>query len=248
MNTGKLIRLRQIVKADHRTFIIAVDVTIPRGLHPDSSNAMALLERINHCQCDAILLHSGMVKQSETLLAGGKPLIVKLTTSTIFSQDKTHRILVDSVEHAFSLGAVAVAMNIYLGSDHESLMLSQFSKCVAMCDQFGIPMIAMMNPMPEHRFDEKHLAYVCRVGAELGADIVKTDYPGTVEAFEVVVNSCPVPVLVEESPHPETVPGTLLTTQEAITAGGAGVMFAERIWAPPDIENISTQVYKLVHP
>ncbi len=247
MNTGKLIRLRQILKEDNHSFIIAADVTIPRGLHQNSSNALTLLRRIVNSECDALLLHSGLVKQAESVLAGKKPFIIKLTTTTTTSPDKTYRVLVDSVEHALSLGAVAVAMNIFIGSDHEALLLSQFAKSVKVCDRFGIPMIAMMNPMPEYQFDVERLAYACRVGAELGADIVKTDYPGTEEGFEVIVNSCPVPVIVEESPHPESVAGTLLTTKEAISAGGAGVMFAERVWAQHEINHISSQIYSLVH-
>lgn len=247
MNTGKLIRLRQILKDDRHAFIIAADVTLPRGLHPHSTDALALLHRIVNCKCDALLLHSGLVKQADSILAGKKPLIIKLTTTTVPSSDKTYRILVDSVEHALSLGAVAVAMNVFIGSDYEALLLSQFAKSVEVCDRFGIPMIAMMNPMPEYQFDVERLAYACRVGAELGADIVKTDYPGTKEGFEVVVNSCPVPVIVEESPHPYTLAGTLLTTEEAIGAGGAGVMFAERVWAHSQMNAAASQISSIVH-
>jgi DhnA family fructose-bisphosphate aldolase class Ia len=248
MNTGKLIRLRQILKEDDHAFIIAADVTLPRGLNPHTTDALALLKRIVDCEYDALLLHSGLVKQAESVLAGKKPFIIKLTTTTVASPDKTYRILVDSVEHALSLGAVGVAMNVFIGSEHEALLLSQFSRSIEVCDRLGIPMIAMMNPMPEFQFDAEHLAYACRVGAELGADIVKTDYPGTKEGFELVVNSCPVPVIVEESPHPYSLTGTLLTTQEAINAGGAGVMFAERVWAQPQMNEVASQINSIVHP
>jgi DhnA family fructose-bisphosphate aldolase class Ia len=248
MHTGKLIRLSQIIKEDRHSFIIAADVTLPRGINKYSSNAMVLLERIVNCECDAILLHSGLVKLAETILAGKKPFIIKLTTITTTFSDRTHRILVDTVEHALSLGAIGVAMNVFIGSDNESYLLSHFAKSARLCDRYGMPLIAMMNPIPELQFDAKSLAYACRVGTELGADVIKTDYPGSKEVFEVIVNSCPIPVIVEESPHPETLAGTLLTTNEVICAGGTGVMFADRVWKEPEINKVSSQIYSIVHP
>lgn len=247
METGKLIRLRQFFREDGRSFIIAFDVTIPRGLHPASADSMALLDQLAASECDAILLHSGLVKRGASILAGKKPFIIKLTTSTALSADMTQRIMVDTVEHALSLGAVGVALNVFMGSPYETSMLANFAETTRICDRLGMPLIAMVNPMPAYQYDAEQIAYVCRVGAELGADVIKTDYPGSPELFGTVLENCPVPILIEESPHPMTEAGTLLTVQETIEAGGAGVMFAERVWAQPNLNKIAAKICTLVH-
>ena len=40
------------------------------------------------------------------------------------------------------------------------------------------------------------VAHVARIGAEAGADIVKTVYTGSPETFREVVRKCPVPVVL----------------------------------------------------
>jgi fructose-bisphosphate aldolase/2-amino-3,7-dideoxy-D-threo-hept-6-ulosonate synthase len=140
-----------------------------------------------------------------------------------------------------------VAMNVFIGSDVEAVLIRQFAEAAETCDRWGMPLIAMINPTEQHQFDADHLAYVSRVGADLGADIIKTDYPGSPEAFRQVVAYCPVPVLVEEGPLPETEEATIRMACEAIAAGGGGVMLASRVWAHPDPAAISSRIAEIVH-
>jgi len=45
------------------------------------------------------------------------------------------------------------------------------------------------------------IKHVARLGAELGADIVKVSYTGSVESFREVVLGCPVPVVIAGGPR-----------------------------------------------
>ena len=89
--------------------------------------------------------------------------------------------------------------------------------------------------------------YVCRVGAELGGDIVKSDYPGRSDALAQAISMCPRPIIVEESPLPLTPEGTLRTVAGVLEAGGAGVMFAHRIWEAPQPRAVAEAVAKMIH-
>ena len=200
---GKQIRLRQFTDEQQRCFILAIDQVIPQGLHPALSQPVRVLEQLSDANIDAFLLHAGIVKLAGHVLAGGKPFLLKLTTATTQSKDKTHRFVVDRVEHAVGLGAAGVAMNLFVGSPYEALLFEQFSEAVLVCEQFGMPMLAMAHPMPEQQYNPALQAYACRVAAELGADIVKTDYPGSMDGFRFITENCPAPVLVEESPYSE---------------------------------------------
>lgn len=246
MHPGKQIRLSQFLSPERRSFILAVDTTIPRGIHPAFRDPLALLERAVHWECDALLLHSGLVKAGSHLL-GRKPFLIKLTTATRYAADKTRRVLIDSVEHAMTFGACGVAMNCFIGSAFEPQLLEQLGGVAEQCDRWGLPLIAMINPMEQHQFDPEQLTYVSRVGAELGADVIKTDYTGAPNSFRSVVDSCPVPVMVEESLLPETAEGTLRTAREVVGAGGAGVMFAHRVWAHPQPDELASQIHAAVH-
>jgi len=78
-------------------------------------------------------------------------------------------------------------------------MLYDFGKVVVDCNYWGMPLIAMMYPRGPLITDEKDVDAVklaARMGAELGADYVKTVYTGDPESFREVVEGCPAPILI----------------------------------------------------
>ena len=61
--------------------------------------------------------------------------------------------------------------------------------------------MAMMYPHGvENILDPKSLMHAARIGAELGADIVKTYYTGDPDTFKMVTESCPVPIVMSGGP------------------------------------------------
>jgi class I fructose-bisphosphate aldolase/fructose-bisphosphate aldolase/2-amino-3,7-dideoxy-D-threo-hept-6-ulosonate synthase len=86
-----------------------------------------------------------------------------------------------------------------VGDEHEAEMLRDFGKVVVDCNYWGMPLIAMMYPRGPKIEDEKNVEHVkiaARIGAEMGADFVKTNYTGDPESFAEVVEGCPAPVLI----------------------------------------------------
>ena len=62
-----------------------------------------------------------------------------------------------------------------------------------------MPLIAMMYPRGPKINDEKDpevVAHAARLGAELGADIIKTNYTGDPDTFKEVVKGCPAPIVI----------------------------------------------------
>ena len=53
-------------------------------------------------------------------------------------------------------------------------------------------------------FDVDAVKHAARIGAELGADIIKTNYTGSPDTFKEVVNGCPVPVVMAGGPKTKT--------------------------------------------
>lgn len=225
----------------------ALDVFIPRGLLPGLRDPLATARLFVEAGADALLMHEGLVDTCAPAFAGRSALIVKLTTASWEGEDTTRRVQVTSVRRAVALGASAVAVNCFLGVPHDGDLLAQLGRIADECHAYGMPLIPLINPHPRHQFDPERVAYVCRVGAELGGDIVKSDYPGSPEAFTLAVATCPRPVIIEESPLPLTPEGTLETVAGVLAAGGAGVMFANRIWDAPHPRALAEAVAGMVH-
>ncbi len=240
-------RLASILRPDGRTFVGAMDVSIPRGLLPGLRSPLATARLFIDAGADALLLHEGLVDVCLPAFAGRAGLIIKLTTASWQAEDTTRRVQVTSVRRAMALGASAVAVNCFLGVPHDGELLAQLGRIADECHACGMPLIPLINPHPRDQFDPERVAYACRVGAELGGDIVKSDYPGAPEAFVLAVTTCPRPVIIEESPLPLTPEGTLQTVDGVLRAGGAGVMFAHRIWDALRPAALARAVNGMVH-
>ncbi len=105
-----------------------------------------------------------------------------------------------------------------MGAQDEEKMLENLGKVAEECEAYGIPLLAMMYPrgpkiQNEHAPDL--VAHAARIGAELGADIIKANYTGSIETFKAVVESCPVPVVISGGPKCKTPKEILQTAHDS---------------------------------
>ena len=99
----------------------------------------------------------------------------------------------------------------------------------------------MMYPRGENvknPHDPEVVAHTARIGAECGADIVKTLYTGDIDSFSKVVESIPVPVVIAGGPKAETDIEVLQMTEDAMNAGAKGVTYGRNIFAHRSPEKI----------
>ena len=130
-------------------------------------------------------------------------LIIHLSGSTSLSPYPNAKTLVCTVEEALKLGADALSIHINIGNGSEREMLADLGRVAREAREWGMPLLAMMYPRGEKikdEFDPQVIMHVARLGAELGADIVKVSYTGSVESFRKVVAGCPVPVVIAGGP------------------------------------------------
>jgi len=108
------------------------------------------------------------------------------------------------------------------------------------CERVGIPLIVeslargkdVQNPG-----DPKWLNLHTRMAAELGADVVKTDYSGDTASMRSVVEKCPIPILVLGGSRHASDRRALDVVREVAAAGAAGVFFGRNVF---QADNIST--------
>lgn len=113
-----------------------------------------------------------------------------------------------------------------------------------------MPLLAMIYPRGRKIKDEysgKHIAHACRVGAELGADIIKTSYTGDQDSFSRVVEGCPVPVIIAGGPRVESELDLLKMVEGAIGAGARGAAIGRNVFQHEDPTLITHRICSIVH-
>lgn len=258
---GKTRRMNRLLSSiTRRIVLVPLDDSLITGPTTGLEQLRSKVELIVKHPPDAIMGFAGLFRNHSDFLSR-VPGILNLTASTIRSQH-TRKTLIGTVDQAVQLGLDAVAVHVNISSRYESEMIHILGVIAQECDSVGMPLLAIMYPRSEtdsgdENYNEIKLkdrqryaelvAHAARVGTELGADIIKTQYTGDPESFRFVVEACaPVPVVV--SGGPVLPPDRMLqTAYEAICAGGAGVSFGRNVFSRPDPRPFIAALRGIVH-
>jgi len=248
---GKKIRLERILNRNTgKTVIVPMDHGVTVGPIPGLINLAETVNRVASGGASAILMHKGLVETGHRNSGKDIGLIVHLSASTSLAKDANAKTLVCTVEEAVRLGADAVSIHVNIGANTESEMLYSMGIISKSCRDWGMPLFAMMYTRGEkikNEYDVAVVKHAARVGAELGADIVKVNYTGSKETFKEVVDGCPVPVVIAGGEKMETDEQILEMVQGATDAGGAGVSIGRNIFQHEDPREILAKIAAIVH-
>jgi len=235
-NTGKTV----IIPLDHGVSVGPIQGLIDMG---------KTVDLVAKGGANAVLGHVGLPLHGHRGYGKDIGLILHLSASTNLSPDPNHKVLVNTVESAIAMGADAVSIHINIGADDEAKMLQDFGHVSQQCRHFGMPLIAMVYPRGKKIKDEKDVEVVklaARVGAELGADIVKVPYTGSAKTFKEVVDGCPIPVVIAGGSKGDEL-DTLKMIQGAMEAGAAGVAMGRNSFQAEDPVKFVKAVCDVVH-
>jgi predicted phospho-2-dehydro-3-deoxyheptonate aldolase len=199
---------------------------------------------------NAILMHKGIVRAGHRGAGKDVGLIIHLSGGTSMSPDPNAKELVCTVEEALQLGADAVSVHINLGAQTDKEMLGQLGCVSERCLQWQMPLVAMMytrGPKIKNEFDVKHVKHAARVGAELGADIVKVVYTGSTETFAEVVSGCPVPVVIAGGAKMDSDADIFKMVEGALRAGAAGLSIGRNAFQHQKPDKMVAALSKMVH-
>jgi putative autoinducer-2 (AI-2) aldolase len=174
------------------------------------------------------------------------PVILRVSGGTsIIGEALSNEGIITSMEEAVRLNVAAVALSIFIGTEHERQNLLSLSELVNEGERVGIPVLAVTAVGKElGKRDARFLSLSCRIAAELGARIVKTYY---CDNFEKVVEGCPVPVVIAGGPKLETEMDAFKMTSEAVRKGAVGVDMGRNIWQNDKPIAMIKAVRKIVH-
>lgn len=248
MNTGKQIRLNHIFAKDGRAVVVAMDHGMA-GMTPlaNLTNPGQLLDQLAAGGADAILTTPGIAARFAGHF-GDLGLIMRLDgAATMLNQSIDEMRLIASVEDALIMGADAVAVMGFCGTSDETNSLQILGKVATECRRLGVPLMAEMLPLgfgAEPTVTQ--LVQAARIGAEMGADIVKLPYAGPAEAFQAVTETCFAPVLVLGG-SARAAGEALTQIEEAMSAGASGVAVGRNVWKQEDATEMTRQIVATVH-
>lgn len=200
---------------------------------------------------NAIIFQKGVAEKYYDLTLKSKiPLILKLNGKTNLVKDQDpYSPLLCTVEEALELGALAVGYTIYVGSEFESKMTSEFSQVVREAHQKNLPVVGWMYPRGKSVAgkDEKELiAYAARMGLELGADIVKIKYPGSFETMKRVVQAAGKTKVVVSGGEKAEEEKFLSMVKTVIATGAIGMAVGRNVWQSKDPIGMTEKLKEII--
>lgn len=180
------------------------------------------------------------------------PLIVKLNGKTkLLSEEEPYSPQICSVEEGVSLGASAVGYTVYIGSEHEAKMISEFSQIEKETDKAGIPLIGWMYPrgraVAGREKTKEILSYAARIGLEIGAEMIKIPYTGDKESFKWVVESAgKTKVVVLGGEKKEEEEEFFKMVEDTLSAGAIGLAVGRNIWQAEEPLAITQKLNKII--
>lgn len=250
MEVGALRRFNRIINPKTgRAIIVPMDHGVSDGAPGGLRNMAQAVQDMDDGMADAVLLHKGLIHKAKYEAHMRLGFILHISASTSLSHRPNRKMLVGDVEEAVRLGADAVSIHINLGDDDESMMMSDAGRVAKECSLWGMPLLMMVYARGHDvdSFDPRNIAHCARVGAELGADIVKVPYTGDPETFARVTEDCGVPVLIAGGPRLDSTRKLLEMVHGALLAGGAGLSVGRNVFDHPRRVDLLHGLRAMVH-
>ena len=156
-----------------------------------------------------------------------KSIVLRVSGGASILKELSNEELAVDIEDAVRLNVSAVAVQVFIGGQHERESIINMTKMVDMGTRYGIPTLAVTAVGKDMVRDAKYFRLATRICAELGAHYVKTYY--VPEGFETVTASCPVPIVIAGGIK-VTELDALTMAYRSIQQGAAGVDMGRNIF------------------
>lgn len=240
-------RMRRLFGSDGRIVVLAMDHAAYHGPQPGLERPDRILDAAVGAGVDAVLTTYGVAAQFGDRVGRLGLMLRADGGATRLGSGGMRRMF--STEDALRVGADAVVCMGLIGGPDEALSLEVLTNLVGQCRPWGLPVMAeMLLQKPQGQsLMPQDVAFAARVGAELGADIIKTNYVGPVDQYREVIAGCYAPLVVlggEKTPDPQSM---LQSVAEALGAGAAGVAIGRNVWQHPNPEGMARALVSIVH-
>jgi class I fructose-bisphosphate aldolase len=262
LDTGKKARLHRILHQHGLRNGTALFLPYDQGLehgprdffaNPAASDPRYVLKLATEGGFNGIAIQIGLAEKFYWDYAGEVPLVLKLNGKTEIPSDAHALSPVNAtVEEAVRLGADAVGYTLYVGTPAQEQDFEQLRKVREDAHRFGMPLIVWAYPRgaaieAKGGKDSFYAVdYAARTAAELGADMVKVNFPhpdkranvhpaydkefSAQEAIDAVVRSANRTLLLVSGGGKAGDEAMLEKARQSMAAGATGLIFGRNVW------------------
>ncbi|MDF1592883.1 MAG: 3-hydroxy-5-phosphonooxypentane-2,4-dione thiolase [Desulfobacterales bacterium] len=226
LDWGMKNRLARIFNPDSgRTVMLAIDHGYfqgpTTGLERIDINILPLLP-----YADTLMLTRGILR-SVVPPSATKPMVLRVSGGTSILKELSNEAIAVDIEESIRLNVCAMAVQVFIGGEHEKESIINMTKMVDIGTRYGIPTLAVTAVGKEMARDARYFRLATRICAELGAHYIKTYYVD--KGFETVTAACPVPIVMaggKKLPELEA----LTMAYNAVQQGASGVDMGRNIF------------------
>jgi class I fructose-bisphosphate aldolase len=244
-----------------RSVTIPLDHGFYLGNAPGLEDPCRVLEEILDEGVDATLMSFGIGKITRDLFDGENApgRILSADCVMLTNVPGEHHGFFDfdlfiEIEQALRWGFHAVKVLLIWGLDYEYQMneIRAVAELARQCDRWNMPL--MIEPVlwgrhipPDRKDDPDTIAHAARIALEMGADILKVPYTGSVDHFKSLVERTPIPVVVLGGTDMRDTRHVLQTARDSVDAGGKGVVFGRVVWQSGQMKGLIRGLKDVVH-
>ena len=235
--TGKILRIGNIVRSDGKTLVIAIDHGMG-GMTQGIEDMENVVKKVIEGGADAVLLNLGIAKKIAKVISGKTGLVLSIPYNPSY------------VKLAAKLGADSIKTTYFGPVPLSEERMKQISEISLAAEEWGMPCMIEVVPLDSQGktiYDVSIIKQASRIGAELGGDIIKTAYAGTTQEYKEVVQSCPVPIVVMGGPKMESALDLLKMVKNSIDSGAIGGAIGRNIWQYRDPTKITRAAISIIH-
>ncbi len=262
--TGKQIRLGRILPGKKfRGACFAADHGMQLGPIPGLVDLRAAISDAVETGFDAVILSPGGLARCADLFAhrGAPAAILRVDQTTMWRMgSKTgyaegHTRLLVAVDDAARMGADAVITYFFVGHKDPALEDAMFElagRVARRARELGIvyiaePMAARDGLYPKI-FDGAVVAANARMAIEIGADIVKCDWPGSVRGCRrLVASAMGAPVMIAGGPREGSEEDTVDLVAKLLQGGANGIMFGRSLFQSDKRRRLMRVLRAMIH-
>ena len=262
LSTGKKARLHRILHRHGLGNGTAIFLPYDQGLehgprdffaNPAASDPRYVIGLALEGGFNGIAIQIGLAEKFYWDYAGEVPLVLKLNGKTdIPAAADPVSPVVATVEDAVRLGADAVGYTLYVGTPAQDRDFAQYLRVREDAQRLGMPLIVWSYPRGA-AIDAKGgkdsfyaVDYAARTASELGADVVKVNFPhpdkqsgvagpylaqfSSQQAIDAVVRSANRTLLLVSGGERAGEEAMVEKARQAMEAGATGLIFGRNVW------------------
>lgn len=262
LDTGKKARLHRILHQHGLRNGTALFLPYDQGFehgprdffaNPAASDPKYVIRLALEGGFNGVVLQVGLAEKFYWDFAGELPLVLKLNGKTdIPADDAALSPMHASVADAVRLGADAVGYTLYVGTPVQERDFAQYRQVRADAERLGMPLIVWAYPrgsaIKAKGGNDSFYAvdYAARVASELGADVVKVNFPHpdkqtgtpdeygatftTQEAIDAVVRSANRTLVLVSGGAKAGDEAMIDKARQSMEAGATGLIFGRNVW------------------